>query len=455
MNARELTLRLLTETNEEQVLSHIALKALDGFEGDPRDRALISKLVHGTLERQATCDMIIEAKTGKPVTKLKPKIRNILRMSIYQLLFLTQIPAPAICNEAVKLAKKSGYAGLAGFVNGVLRGLSRDTEAAGGREAYFTAFADGLSGEKRLCFVYSFPEKLLNYFLANYPEEAEEMFRAFLSERGTAIRLNKSRGDADTLKELLKADGIEARDGLLANTFRLSRSGNPAVCKAFRRGLFSIQDESSALSGNVIPFKAGMHVLDLCAAPGGKTVHAADELAALGGGTVLSRDLTAEKIAAIKEQADRVGLSNVICEKRDATVTDEALFNRFDVVIADLPCSGFGVIGRKPDIKWKTGTEQIAELAALQRQILQNAVRYVKPGGILCFSTCTITKEENDDNADYLESLGMIPVDVSGEIPDALIKRYHDGRLQLFPQDGTDGFFLAVMRKKDETDGQN
>ena len=145
----------------------------------------------------------------------------------------------------------------------------------------------------------------------------------------------------------------------------------------------------------------------------------------------------------------------MICEKRDATVTDEALFNRFDVVIADLPCSGFGVIGRKPDIKWKTGTEQIAELAALQRQILQNAVRYVKPGGILCFSTCTITKEETDDNADYLESLGMIPVDVSGEIPDVLIKRYHEGRLQLFPQDGTDGFFLAVMRKKDETDGQN
>ena len=162
-----------------------------------------------------------------------------------------------------------------------------------------------------------------------------------------------------------------------------------------------------------------------------------------------------EKIGRIREHAERVGLTNVTCEKRDALTFDAALNEAFDIVLADLPCSGLGVIGRKPDIKIKTGLQDIINLAEIQRGILKNAVRYVKNGGYLCYSTCTITKEENDSNCDYIESLGFRPYDVTEAVPERLRKRYRNGRLQLFPQDGTDGFFLAVYQKKDGTDEQN
>lgn len=455
MNAREFALKLLRQINEEQVLSHEALAALEQSGLEPRDRALVNRLVHGTLERQWTIDRILEKKTGKSVTKLKPGIRNILRMGVYQLLFLTQIPDSAVCNESVKLAKKSGYAGLSGFVNGVLRGIARDAETAGSKELCLAGYAKGYNEEERFCFQYSVPPELAGYYRERYPDEAEAMFEAFLKESGTAVRLNKSRGSLEDLKKVLTDEGIAFHDGLLPNTLRMERSGSPAASEAFRMGLFSIQDESSALAGNVLPLKAGMRVLDLCAAPGGKTVHAADELSVLGGGSVTARDLSMEKIERIREHAERVGLTNVTCEKRDALTFDAALNEAFDIVLADLPCSGLGVIGRKPDIKIKTGLQDIINLAEIQRGILKNAVRYVKNGGYLCYSTCTITKEENDSNCDYIESLGFRPYDVTEAVPERLRKRYRNGRLQLFPQDGTDGFFLAVYQKKDGTDEQN
>ncbi|MBO4696263.1 MAG: 16S rRNA (cytosine(967)-C(5))-methyltransferase RsmB [Lachnospiraceae bacterium] len=455
MNAREFALKMLLKINEEQVLSHEALKALDQSGLEPRDRSLATKLVHGTLERQLTIDWILVKKTGKPVSKMKPCVRNILRMGVYQLLFLSQIPASAVCNESVKLTKKNGYAGLSGFVNGVLRGLSRDIEAAGSQEEALATFAKEYPEKERFCFLYSVPEELADYYRTNYPGEAEEMFRAFLSESGVSIRWNKSRGSLDELKAVLQKEDIPFRDGLLPNTLRLMKSGSPAGSEAFRKGLFSIQDESSALAGNLTPLKKGMKVLDLCAAPGGKTVHAADELTALGGGSVTARDLSAEKTERIREHADRVGLSNVTCEKRDALQYEEALKEAYDIVLADLPCSGLGVISRKPDVKWKTSLADAASLASVQRDILKNAVRYVKKGGYLCYSTCTITKEENDRNCDFIESLGLVPYDVTEAVPEVFRKRYQNGRLQLFPQDGTDGFFIAVFRKKDDADGQN
>lgn len=455
MNAREFALKLLLKINEEQVLSHEALKALEQSGLEARDRSLVNKLVHGTLERQLSIDRILEKKTKKSVSKMKPLIRNDLRLSVYQLLFLTQIPASAVCNEAVKLAKKNGFTGLSGFVNGVLRSIVRDIEAAGSQKQCFVRYAEAYSGTERIAFACSMPEELVSYYQKQYPAEAEAMFEAFLKEQGTAIRLNKSRGGMDALKEALTVEGIPFRDGFLSNTLRILKSGSPAGTETFKKGLFSIQDESSALAGNVIPLKAGMKVLDLCAAPGGKTVHVADELAVLGGGSVTARDISPEKVERIREQVLRVGLTNVTCEKRDASVYDPEQSEAYDVVLADLPCSGLGVIGRKPDIKWKTGLSDIKALAEIQRAILKNAVHYVKPGGFLCYSTCTVTKEENGDNCDYIETLGLKPYEVPETVLGPFRNRYVNGRLQLFPQDGTDGFFIALFQKKDGTDGQN
>ena len=440
-------MKMLVRINEEGVLCHKALLSLDGDGLSEKDRALVTRLVHGTLERQLTCDRILENLTGKPVGRIKAKIRNLMRMTVYQLLFLTQIPDSAAVNEAVNLTKKAGYPFLTGFVNGVLRNLVRQIEAAGGADAYLKETGQKLSGRELLSFRYSMPEELVAYYCKNYPDEAEAMFAAFLSEGSYTVRLNQSRGTMQELKESLQKDGIAFSDGLLPNTLRMERTGNPARTEAYRNGLLSVQDESSALAGNILPLKSGMAVLDLCAAPGGKTIHIADELIVLGGGTVTARDISAGKCDRIREQAERIGLTNVSVEPADATVFDAASEERFDLVIADLPCSGLGVIGRKPDIKYKTKREDILALSKLQKEILDNAVRYVKKGGYLCYSTCTVTKEENDENRKHIEDKGFTAWDFSGRIPEGLRRRYENGSLQLFPQDGTDGFYTALFRK--------
>ena len=440
-------MKMLVRINEEGVLCHKALLSLDGDGLSEKDRALVTRLVHGTLERQLTCDRILENLTGKPVGRIKAKIRNLMRMTVYQLLFLTQIPDSAAVNEAVNLTKKAGYPFLTGFVNGVLRNLVRQIEAAGGADAYLKEAEQKLSGQELLSFRYSMPEELVAYYCKNYPDEAEAMFAAFLSEGSYTVRLNQSRGTMQELKESLQKDGIAFSDGLLPNTLRMERTGNPARTEAYRNGLLSVQDESSALAGNILPLKSGMAVLDLCAAPGGKTIHIADELIVLGGGTVTARDISAGKCDRIREQAERIGLTNVSVEPADATVFDAASEERFDLVIADLPCSGLGVIGRKPDIKYKTKREDILALSKLQKEILDNAVRYVKKGGYLCYSTCTVTKEENDENRKHIEDKGFTAWDFSGRIPEGLRRRYENGSLQLFPQDGTDGFYAALFRK--------
>ena len=449
MNARESAMNMLVRINEEGVLCHKALLALDGDDLSVKDRALVTRLVHGTLERQLTCDRILEDLTGKPVSRIKAKLRNLMRMTVYQILFLTQIPSSAAVNEAVNLTKKAGYPFLTGFVNGVLRNLVRRVEAAGGAEAYLSDVEKKLCDAERLSFHYSMPADLSEYFTKNYPEEAEGMFAAFLAEGSFTIRLNQSRGTMEELKESLTKDGIAFTDGLLPNTLRMERTGNLSRTEAYLGGLLSVQDESSALSGNILPLTKEMAVLDLCAAPGGKTIHIADELSVLGGGSVTARDISAGKCDRIREQAERIGLLNVSVEPGDATVFDAVSEEKFDIVIADLPCSGLGVIGRKPDIKYKTKLNDIAALSKLQKSILDNAVRYVKKGGYLCYSTCTVTKEENDENRKYIEGKGLTAWDFSEKIPERLLKRYENGSLQLFPQDGTDGFYMALFRKSE------
>ena len=453
MDAREAALKMLIRINEEGMLCHKALNDPIRDSLSEADKSFFTKLVRGTLERMVTCDMILERKTGKPVSKQKPFIRNLLRMGCYQLLFLSAVPASAVCNEAVKAAKKAGFTGLSGFVNGVLRNLSREIAAAGDPQAYLRAAEKGLSGEQLTAFRYSVPGKWVRYFETNYPGEAEDMYRAFLEEPGTAIRLNKSRGTAEELMNLLKKDGIEAEPGMLPNSFRI-RGGSIAKSDAYKKGLFSVQDESSCLCGNILPLKAGMNVLDVCAAPGGKSLHAADELTFLGGGTVLSSDISKEKLLLLSKEADRLGFDSISVKQHDAAVFEPSYENAFDLVLCDLPCSGLGVIGRKPDIKDKTDTADIKALAEIQKSILAAAVRYVKPDGHLCFSTCTVTKEENEDRADDILRYGLMPSDFSERIPERLRHRYREGRLQLFPQDGTDGFFMALFQRNGESDGQ-
>lgn len=448
MTARDLAWKMLMRINEDGEYAHKVLLALDTADLNAKDKAFVTKIVHGTMERRLTCDWILERRTQKPISKMKPKLRNLMRMSVYQLVFLSQVPASAVCNEAVNMAKSIGFPGLSGFVNAVLRNIAREIETAGNGKEYLEHLEEGMTETERICFHYSMPAELAAYYLDFYPEDALEMFDAFLSDGSIAIRWNKSRCTLAELEDSLKSEEAAYEKGLFDNTFRLGKIGNPSKLQAYKNGWFSIQDESSALSGDILPLKKDMKVLDLCAAPGGKTIHIADELCALGGGSVMSRDISAQKIAKIKEHVKLLELNNVTCEIKDATEYDKASEEAFDMVIADLPCSGLGVIGRKPDIKFKTGLDEVEILAELQQSILRHAIRYVKKGGFLCYSTCTITREENDENCRFLMKNGMKPFDFSKRIPETLMKRYHDGSIQLFPQDGTDGFFISLFVKE-------
>ena len=463
MTAREIAWNILAAVNEHGELSHLAMaESLAGSGLSEKDRAFATRLVHGTLERMQTIDVILQRQSGRPVTKIKPAIRNLLRMSVYQLLYLERVPASAVCNEAVTLAKKRGMAGLAGFVNGVLRGIAREIEACGGQNGYPERAAEGLSEDARLCFLYSMPEWIVKLWRRDFPKaDPETMMKAFLAPGYVNVRLNKSRASMAELTEALTREGAEPMPGVLANCLRLAGNGNPADSAAYRNGWFSIQDTGAVLAGNLLPLRPGMTVLDLCAAPGGKTVHAADELAALaaesGADTkyrVESRDAGEGKIASILEQADRVGLAGVTATAADATKYDPAWEAKADIVIADVPCSGLGVIGRKPDIKTKTTAEDVESLAGLQRQIVAQAVRYVRPGGYLSYSTCTVARAENEAVAEYIASLGMTPVPLAGKLPDEIREASErmggtDGLgIQLFPEpERWEGFYIAGFRK--------
>ncbi len=453
MTARELVLDMLMQAQEQGKLSHKVLSK--GLAANPtlsdHDRALAVRIFQGTLERELTLDRILEKQARRPVTKMKPAVRNVLRMGAYQILFMEQVPPSAACNEAVKLIKKKGMSGLSGFVNGVLRGLVRSVENYPDTEKYLQVFSGGMTETEELSFRYSMPGWLVLYWLRRYPRAVvEEMLRAFLEKPPITVHHNASKGSMEELKAALRQEGVVFADCAYAdNALHLTDVGNPARLAAFAEGRFTVQDESSILAGRVLPLKKDMVVLDLCSAPGGKAMHAADMLASLGGGKVIARDLSESKVNMVREQAMRIGLSNVECSVWDARRMDNTLREAADIVIADLPCSGLGVIGRKPDIRWKTEYEHIEELASLQKQILFIAVNYVKPGGYLSYSTCTLTKEENEENVAYLKSLGLEPCDISDFLPESLISaKTAQGQLTLIPgQQKMDGFFVSLLQK--------
>ena len=474
MTAREIVWNLLTEVNEQGVLSHVALsEAMAANRPEGAERALVTQLFHGTLERQMTIDTVLMRQTGRPVSKIKTKIRNLLRMSVYQMLFLQRIPAAAACNEAVTLAKKHGLAGLAGFVNGTLRGLDRAITASGGQREFLLSVADAMPETERLSFLYSMPEWIVRLWREDFPKaDLEAMLASSFAERGVTIRWNKSRGSLEDLIAELARDGAAPMPDVLPNCLRLTGGGNPAELTAYREGRFAVQDGSAALAGNLLPLRPGMRVLDLCAAPGGKTAHAADELTALAAAQLTTddgrtpdregqedflieaRDNKEDKLPLIRETVERQHFSNVQVCAADATVFDSEREAWADVVIADVPCSGLGVIGRKPDVKYKTKPEDIKDLSEIQRAIVQNAVRYVKPGGYLSYSTCTVDKAENAAVAASIASLGMTPVDLKDRMPKVMRESCErqegfDGiGVQIFPEPGKwDGFYIAQFQK--------
>lgn len=444
VNVRKLALDLMIEIMEENVFCDKALHhALDSTTLTKRDRSFLTRLVEGTIERCIEIDYILNQFSKVRVAKMKPVIRNILRLAVYQIFYMDQVPDSAACNEAVKLTVKRKLSNLKGFVNGVLRSISREKAEISypPREDVIAYFS--------VC--YSMPEWIVEEFLKTYGEKGtEQILQSFLKEKkGLAIRCTQSRFSKEQVRKALEKEGVLVEDGELL-PYALSISGYSSLKEltAFQKGMFQVQDESSMLAGQIAGIRQDSLVLDVCAAPGGKTLHAADICIK---GQVISCDLTKEKTELIRENCVRLGYDNIQIFQNDATVLREEWIDKADVVIADLPCSGLGVIGKKCDIKYKTTREDILALAKVQRQILSVVSKYVKPGGRLVFSTCTIVPEENQENAEWIEkNLGLEPVSIEESLPERLKGISGEkGYLQILPNMAdTDGFFISCFRKR-------
>lgn len=448
MNTRELVLDILLEIEKGNTYSHVLMRnVLDKYDYlAAREKAFIKRTVEGTLERRLEIDYILDRYSSTPVRRMKPLIRNLLRMSVYQILFMDGVPDSAVCNEAVKLAVKRRFQPLKGFVNGVLRNIARQRDSI----AYPDREKEGL---KYLSICYSMPEPIIAMWIAAFGQElTEKILKAMLAVRPVTIRIKETLTEEEQ-KELLKAiekAGIRLKKHpLLPYACELEHVEGVRSIPGFAEGLLTVQDVSSMLCVECAGIKNGDYVIDVCAAPGGKTVHAA--IKAGEKGKVLARDLSEDKTAFIEENVERQGLKNVTIQVWDATLQDEANRESADVVIADLPCSGLGILGKKRDIKYNVTEELLAELPGLQRRILSAVWQYVKPGGVLVYSTCTIHREENESIANwFLANHPFELEDISAFLPEALKEEAaKEGYLQLLPGvHETDGFFIAKFRRK-------
>ena len=446
LNVREMALEILLEVEKSGAYPNVLLKqTLDKYlYMEKQERAFLTRLVEGTVERKLTLEYYVNKVSKTPVGKMKPVIRCIMRMAVYQIFFMDSVPDSAACNEAVKLAQKKGFHTLKGFVNGVLRNLSRQKEL-------IVLPDEEKEPVKALSVQYSVPEWLVEKISKDYGvEAAKNMFASLYENVGSiTIRVNNSKISTEECTELLKKEGVQVEKAVyVENALEISGYDSLAFSESFQKGYFQVQDVSSMLVGLAAAPTAGAQIIDICAAPGGKSIHAADLLN--GTGHVEARDLTDYKVGLIEENISRCGFSNITAKRMDACVLDEQSRESADVVIADLPCSGLGVLKKKSDIKYRMSQSQIEELVELQRTILINAVNYVKTGGTLVYSTCTVAKEENDQQVDWiLEHLPLKLVSLKDCISEELLKNTdREGCLQLLPgREKTDGFFLAKFQK--------
>lgn len=425
---RELVLGILLEVTRDGEYSHIALRnVLNKYQYlDKKDRSFITRVTEGTLEHMIEIDYIINQFSKVKVNKMKPVIRNILRSAVYQLKYMDSVPNSAACNEAVKLATKKGFSNLKGFVNGVLRNIERNLENL--------TYPDETNLVEYLHIKYSMPEWILNQWLAKYDKETvETMLKDFQKEKPTTIRCNLNQMSKEQLIDELKSEGVQVEEHpYLPYALMISGYDYLGDLKCFQNGAFHVQDISSMLVSHISEPKDGDNVIDVCAAPGGKSLHMAELLK--GTGHVEARDLTDYKVNLIRENILRSGMTNIDAVRWDATVLDEKSVEKADIVIADLPCSGLGVLGKKTDLKYKMTEQTQNELVKLQREILSKVKLYVKPEGTLIYSTCTIHEAENMGNVQWFLK----------ENPEFELV----SDLQLLPGvHESDGFFIAKFKK--------
>lgn len=435
MGARETALAVLIACRKDGAWSNGVLKAYCAKDGlDRREAALTSRLCYGVLQNRGKLDFYLKQLLTGKLKDLHPAVRDILHLGLYQIFLMDKIPESAAVNESVDLAKKycKKVRTAPGLVNGVLRNAVRNRNS--------------IKEPTDLCDRYSHPQKLIDLLTAYVgKEKLEAMLQANNMVAPTVVQVNTKKIPAEKLQEKLQSEGVEAAaHPWLSDCLVLTNTGNLEMLPSFTEGLFYVQDAAAKLSVLCAQIPEGASVLDCCAAPGGKSFAAA----IAGAGQVISCDIHAHKVGLLQNGADRLSLSQIEPRQQDATKFVPDWENTMDVVIADVPCSGYGIIRKKPDIRYKD-PDTMADLPRLQLAILKNQARYVRPGGVLLYSTCTLVRKENEgvvekflkENPDFFtEKLTLPPVFAENST----------GMLKLIPGEyDTDGFFICRLRRKE------
>lgn len=444
-NVREAALDVLLKIEKQNAFSNLLLnETIEKSQLSDRDVALLTEIVYGTVQRRDTLDFYLHTYTKK-AKKIQDWVKILLRLSVYQIVYLDKIPERAVVHEAVQIAKRRGHQGISGFVNGVLRNFLRHP---------LRSFAEIENPIERLAVETSHPLWLVKRWVDVYGlEETEKMCKTNLLAPQVTVRVNKLKGSVEQIKNRLEEEGISVSYGHLSEDSFIIEKGNVARTKSFQEGYITIQDESSMLVSKALAPEPNSVVLDCCAAPGGKTTHLAEMMN--NEGKVIACDIHEHKIKLIQKAKNRLGLANIETKLLDARNASEAFPNEsFDYILVDAPCSGFGVIRRKPDLKWSKSERDILEIAKIQQEILQTVSKLLKPGGRLVYSTCTIDREENENMIEhFLRENAHFHLDetLENRLPEKLkcSKRWKKGQITILPHDFyTDGFFIAAMKKK-------
>lgn len=440
-NPRTIAFGILYKIQTENAYSNILLnQEIKANQLNKLDAAFVSALVYGVLERQITLDYILKQYSKLPVRKIEKKTLIVLRMGILQMLFMDKVPESAAVNESVKLAKKKGLVKSSGFINGILRSITR-------AEVKYT-LPDEIHTQAYLSVTYSCPEQLVSLWLNAYGyENTMGILRSLSGRPPLTVNVNTLKFTKEQVIHQLETENIRVTSvPFLENALQIANTGSIENLQAYQKGGIFVQDGASQLCAALLNPVPGDTVLDVCSAPGGKAFASAIRME--NKGRVYAYDLYEHKIKLIKNTAERLGISILYAKTRDAQ-TDTQPLPAANKVLCDVPCSGYGILRRKPEIRYKTDTI-IDNIQDIQYHILCNSSKYTAIGGVLVYSTCTLNPAENGDNADRFlrEHPNFEPVAL--HLPEGIARGIDEpeNQLTLFPHiTGTDGFFIAVFQR--------
>ncbi len=446
---REIALKVLYEVDKNEAYSNIALdEALkkarkQKIEINERDIGFISEIVYSTVSWQLTIDELIKKYSTIKIKKISSWILNILRMSIAQILFLDKVPKSAAVNEAVNLAKRYGHKASSNFVNAILRKVERKDF-----EDFFT-IKDNV---ERISKTTSMPSWIVEELLQNNAiEKVEKICQNCNVRPQLHVRANSLKTNVQQLKQKLEKEGMNAKQAEMDDFLIVEGAKNIEGKSTFKQGLFTVQDEAAGWIPLLLNPKPNEKVLDACSSPGGKTTYMAEMMK--NQGEIIAWDLHEHRVNLVEKTAKRLGINIIKTEVKDASQYEEKYKEAFDKILLDVPCLGIGVTKRKPDIKWKRKKEDVEKITKIQQSVLQNCSNYLKIGGELVYSTCSILQEENEEIIEkFLKENNHFKIEKIDKIEEEHLGKNVEKEkfIQIYPNEKTDGFFICKLRKIQE-----